>query len=289
MLWRPGLGDEVEIACVRRPRSADWGLPSGPRRPGESVWAAAVRVVHEVTGHTAVLDGHLGPPRSPAGATDRNPAVSEYVRARADLGGFLTGQQTNHVRWLRPADARALVTYQDDAQVIDAVTAAPIRTTTLLLVRHAQAGNRAEWCGPDELRTLDDTGWRQVAALRAVLPLFGARRVHSAPPVRCMQTVADLARDLGVPVVTEPLLSEQGFRGHEDRTVARVREIVATGDTSVVCSQGGVIPGLLGGLATGSSLAMSGSESAKGSVWVLSFATGEHQVRLVDAYYIRQP
>jgi 8-oxo-dGTP diphosphatase len=285
VLWRLAARSDVEIACVHRPRYDDWSLPKGKLLTGESVWAAAVREVTEETGHAAVLGHYLGRVSYPLSTPGQHKVV-EYFAARAGYGQFRPNAEVDQLRWLPLDAATNLVTYPHDVQVVRSFTALPVPTTTMLLVRHAMAHSRDEWRGPDELRILDNTGWAQVAALRSLLPLFGADRVYSSPVVRCVQTVQDLAADLGTPVVEDPLLSEQGYQRNEDDALAKVREIASAGGTAVVCSQGRVIPGLLARLAADSALRMPQPESAKGSVWVLSFASGNAPPHLVAAYYI---
>jgi 8-oxo-dGTP diphosphatase len=71
----------------------------------------------------------------------------------------------------------------------------------------------------------------------------------------------------------------------EDATVRRVLEIVEASRVPVVCSQGGVIPDLVGRLASAAGLDLGSVESKKGSVWALFFADS----RLVAADYVRVP
>jgi phosphohistidine phosphatase SixA len=76
---------------------------------------------------------------------------------------------------------------------------APLR----LLLRHADAGARADWRGSDDWRGLSPLGWEQaeeVAARLGGLPLL---RVLSSPSLRCRQTVVPLARGLGLDVEPE--------------------------------------------------------------------------------------
>lgn len=65
---------------------------------------------------------------------------------------------------------------------------------TLLLIRHASAGDSDEWQGDDRLRPLDSKGRRQAEALAALLAGFDLDRVVSSPYLRCVQTVEPLAR-----------------------------------------------------------------------------------------------
>jgi phosphohistidine phosphatase SixA len=71
------------------------------------------------------------------------------------------------------------------------------------LVRHACAGDKTRWAGPDLDRPLDEAGIVQAEALADELESVPVRRVVTSPAVRCRQTVEPLAHRHGVPV--EPL------------------------------------------------------------------------------------
>ena len=177
----------------------------------------------------------------------------------------------------RRAEAATALSYQHDRKVLRWFADDPVPEVTVLLVRHAKAGKREDWDGEDDLRPLTKGGRKQAALLRGLLPLFGADRVHSAPLVRCVATVRGVAADLSVPVVDEPLLSEDGYWVDEEAGVRRFLAITAAGGTPVVSSQGGVIPDVVSRLADESGLRLPSIASKKASLWVLSFtvdATG---------------
>lgn len=290
VLWRYGERGAVEIALVHRPRYDDWSLPKGKLEPGESMFAGAVREVAEETGYAATLGRHLG--RTNYLVSNPAPAakVVDYFAARARSGEFVANKEVDELRWLPPATAENLLSYRHDLEIVRSFGALPADTAALLLVRHARAGSRRNWHGPDEKRPLTTAGWKQASAVHGLLPLFGPDRVHSAPLLRCVQTVEELAEDLDGSVITEPLLSEQGYWSNEKAGVGRVYEILMAGGTSVLCSQGGVIPDLLTRLAEDSGYALNRPESKKGTVWVLSFDTAaKAHPKLVDADYVPNP
>jgi phosphohistidine phosphatase SixA len=75
----------------------------------------------------------------------------------------------------------------------------------VVVVRHGCAGDKDQWSGPDDDRPLDDAGIRQAEALAPALEHAGIRRILTSPTVRCRDTVAPLARALGLPVEDAPL------------------------------------------------------------------------------------
>ncbi|WP_214365571.1 NUDIX hydrolase [Pseudonocardia sp. H11422] len=298
VLWRPAEGrdgagsgaDAPEVAVVHRPRYDDWSLPKGKLDPGESLPAAAVREVAEETGYRARLGARLGDTRYdvPEGRK-----LVRYWAAQAQPGGpgFVPNHETDELRWLRPGEAARQLTYDRDREVLDRFTEQPVPESTLLLVRHAKAGNRRSWNGDDAQRPLSGTGRAQADQLAGLLQLFGPERLHSAPPVRCTQTLAPLAEELGARITEEPLLGEEGFAQHPAAGLARVRELLDQPGVTVLCSQGGVIPDVVEKLGRESSLAEHVVDdsgvvpSRKGSTWVL----GRRDGRLRFADYYRSP
>jgi 8-oxo-(d)GTP phosphatase len=289
VVWRPngrdGAGNTVEIAIVHRPRYDDWSLPKGKLERDEGCRVGAAREVAEETGFQVALGRELGQTVYEV----RGPAtkVVTYYAARAVAGSFEPGDEVDEMRWLPPAEALSALSYRHDERMVEEFTALPHDTTTLLLVRHAKAGSRAEWTGPDALRPLSENGRRQVPPINTLGALYGVSQVHSAPLTRCVDTVRPLADTLGVPVVNEPLLSEEGYVGSEDTAVARVLEIAGEGGTPVVCSQGGVIPDLMSRVAGSGGLAIGEPASKKGSIWALFFTRGTPH--LIAADYIPKP
>jgi phosphohistidine phosphatase SixA len=108
---------------------------------------------------------------------------------------------------------------------------------TSVLLRHASAGDRDHWDGPDVLRPLDERGRRQAAELVELLRPFGLRRVVSSPYTRCVDTVAPLAKALGVPLEEDERLAEGAAPGADEL----LRE-----DGVLACTHGDVVVDVLG-------------------------------------------
>lgn len=288
LLWRPARGGSAEVAVVHRPRYDDWSLPKGKPEDSEPLAATAAREIAEETGHTPVLGRRLASTRYQVAAGRK---TVHYWTARVAGGTFTPSEEVDELRWLPVAQAGDLLSYPHDRRLLDDLDGATTIDSTVLLVRHAKAGRRQDWGGDDDLRPLSDAGRRQADGLRTLLPLFGASRAHSAPRRRCRQTVDGLATDLGVDVVDEPLLSEEGYWADPEAALHRVLALAEPAPcATVVCSQGGAIPDVVAALRTRAGLRAIDVTSRKGSFWVLSFTTApDGSRRLVAADHHPDP
>lgn len=292
VLWRDADGD-VEVAVVHRQRYDDWSLPKGKLDHGETIPACAVREIEEETGFSCVLGRHL---RQVSYSVKGVPKTVDYYSAQAVSGSFVPNEETDLLRWLPIAEASGLLTYEPDREVLAEFARLPADLLVVLLVRHAKAGKRSEWNGDDDLRPLSDAGWRQAAALRAMLPLWAPVRVHTAPRVRCVDTVRGVAEDLDVEIAEEVRLSEEGYWPDPDAGLVRLLEVAALEGRAVLCSQGGVIPSVVQSLAEMGGLRLEEIPCKKGSTWVLAFtrpfgtwSTSDSPSRwptLVSAHYL---
>jgi 8-oxo-dGTP pyrophosphatase MutT (NUDIX family)/phosphohistidine phosphatase SixA len=287
VLWRSGPAGN-EIAVVHRPHYDDWSLPKGKLDPGETAPVAAVRELTEETGYNAVLGSFL---TTVEYSVNGSPKTVDYFTAKPVSGEFAPNEEVDELRWLPVPEARSLLTYEGDRDVCSRAEKLLIDTATVLLVRHAKAGNRDDWSGDDDLRPLSDSGRRQASALRPLLHAFHPEVVYSAPRLRCVQTVRGVAEDLGDDVRLDPMLSEESYRKDPEAGVQSLLSIAGSHRTAVVCSQGGVIPGLLDALARRDEVTLTRKltgevPSKKGSVWVLSFDTRRETPRLVAAHYL---
>ncbi|SMD02194.1 8-oxo-dGTP diphosphatase [Lentzea albidocapillata] len=292
VLWREADGD-VEVAVVHRQRYDDWSLPKGKLDHGETIPACAVREVEEETGFSCVLGRHL---RQVSYSVKSVPKTVDYYAAQAVSGSFVPNEEVDLLRWLPIAEASELLTYEPDREVLAEFSRLPADLLVVLLVRHAKAGKRSEWNDDDDLRPLSGAGWRQAAALRALLPLWSPVRVHTAPRTRCVDTVRGVAEDLDVEMVEEPRLAEEGYWPDPDAGLVRLLEVAALEGRAVLSSQGGVIPSVVQSLAEMGGLRLDEIPCKKGSTWVLTFTrpfgtwstsdSPSHWPTLVSAHYL---
>ena len=111
VVMRDGL-----IAVVHRPRYDDWSLPKGKLDPGETFEQAALREVEEETGLRARLVQPVPPVHYDAHG---RPKVVRYWLMSVDSDpGFEPNDEVDELRWLSPADALELLTYDRDKGVV---------------------------------------------------------------------------------------------------------------------------------------------------------------------------
>jgi 8-oxo-dGTP pyrophosphatase MutT (NUDIX family) len=115
VLWREH-GGQPQLAVIHRPKYDDWTLPKGKLDPGESHDRAALREVAEETGFSAELGVDLGEVHY---EHDDRPKRVRYWSMRALSGRFEPGDEVDDLRWLPPDDARRLLSYDRDREIVE--------------------------------------------------------------------------------------------------------------------------------------------------------------------------
>jgi 8-oxo-dGTP diphosphatase len=143
----------------------------------------------------------------------------------------------------------------------------------LLVVRHADAGDKRTWRGPDVLRPLSPTGQRQAEGLVVRLEDYPVERILCSPTLRCQQTVEPLALDRMLRIESVPALGV-------DTTPAQLLTLFWDLElqNSVLCTHGEGIGLLLTRLIADALLVEDPLDWPKGSTWLLQ-RTDQRQVR----------
>ena len=168
--------------------------------------------------------------------------------------------------WLAPSD----VGDDEDQQAVAGTTGWAGRLRQVVLVRHARAGQRSHWDGPDAERPLDARGRTQAAGLADLVAAYRVQRIHSSDSRRCLETVAPLGAALGLPVLAEPLLSEDGSADDPAGAERVMADLVARPGQAVLCTQRKTLARVLPDLLTGLGIEADGVEiPRKGGLLVL--------------------
>ncbi|MEU4561331.1 NUDIX hydrolase [Actinoplanes sp. NPDC023936] len=265
--------DGIEICLVHRPRYDDWSLPKGKLTPGEPALLGALREVEEETGTAGIPQLRL-PDVNYVLPGGRPKNVAYWLMLASSNGPVQDVEEVDELAWLPLAAARERLTYAGERELLDHVSALPPVTAVTALVRHAHAGERKKWNGRDELRPIDPEGAKQADRIAATLTSFRPRRLVSAPPLRCSQTLEPLAAALGAqPIILDGAFAEPsdvaGLPARLTAARARIAQLRADGRV-VICSQGKVMPPLLA--------ALHGSDdpepfkTRKGDGWLLTWS-----------------
>jgi phosphohistidine phosphatase SixA len=134
----------------------------------------------------------------------------------------------------------------------------------LLVVRHADAGDKATWEKPDRLRPLSSQGHLQAEGLVVRLEDYPVERILCSPTLRCYQTVEPLARDRLLRIETVPALGV-------DTSPAQLLDLFWDLELrhSVLCTHGEGIGLLLTRLLAGALVVEDPLDWPKGSTWLL--------------------
>jgi broad specificity phosphatase PhoE len=147
----------------------------------------------------------------------------------------------------------------------------------IYLLRHAHAGNKRTWSGPDDQRPLSAAGQREAASLVLQLRARPITAVLSSPALRCQQTIQPLADHHGLPVTCDQRL-------RVDAEVDQAATLLFRGDLdgAVLCTHGELIGQLLGMLRERGAPISQHAQWPKASIWLLR-VVGE---RITEATYL---
>ena len=138
------------------------------------------------------------------------------------------------------------------------------------LVRHAHAGPKTRWQGPDLARPLSAQGRREALGLSERLDGHPVDRVLSSPALRCLQTVEPLAGRLGRPVEPNQALGVDG-------TAAGVLELLVDPalERAALCTHGEQIGEVFDELRRVGLELSDPPQWPKGCTWILRRVAGQ--------------
>ena len=137
------------------------------------------------------------------------------------------------------------------------------------LIRHADAGNKHDWAGPDDARPLSFPGQLEAHSLLGRLRDYPITRILTSPTIRCQQTVTPLSQRRAVPTELAEDLAV-------DAPAARLLALVTDPQlqTAVLCTHGEQISQLMRQLAAGGVPLSEPLGWDKGSTWMLATSDG---------------
>jgi 8-oxo-dGTP pyrophosphatase MutT (NUDIX family) len=117
LVWRRGTDGAIEIVVVHRPRYDDWTLPKGKCDRDEPDEACALREVREETGLECRLGGEL--PSASYRDSKGRPKRVRYWAMEPAGGALQASAETDDARWLPVAEARELLSYERDRDLVE--------------------------------------------------------------------------------------------------------------------------------------------------------------------------
>ncbi len=270
VLYRPNEDGEREFLLVHRPRYDDWSLPKGKLDRKEGFLEAGLREVREETGIQANYPIEIGSVGYETDAGNRK--VVRWWLMEAVGGKFRPNSEVDAVAWLNFRKANKRLQYTNDQKVLRRANALADDPTyaKIYLVRHAQAGVKAQWKGKDHKRPLDRRGRKQAIDLAVRFKAHPITRILTSPYQRCLQTAKPLENAIRLTAETDRRLSVDGSAGD---VLNLIREL--KGEAAVIITHGEVISAVMGSLAA-DGLDLDGPmEWKKGSVWVLEAKKGK--------------
>ncbi len=270
VLHRLNEAGKREFLLVHRPVYDDWSLPKGKLDRREGFLEAALREVREETGIQASRPIEIGSIGYETGAGNRK--VVRWWLMDVVGGKFRPNHEVDEIAWLTRGKAEKRLQYRNDRNVLrrgNALADDPT-SSTIYLVRHAQAGVKAQWKDKDHKRPLDRRGRKQAIDLAVELQAHPVTRIVTSDFQRCLQSAKPLANAIRVHIETDRRLR---VGGSPEDVLKLVREM--KGEAAVVITHGEVIGPVIGLLAANGVPLDGPMEWKKGSMWVLDATKGK--------------
>jgi 8-oxo-dGTP pyrophosphatase MutT (NUDIX family) len=119
VVWRR-TDRRIEVVLVHRPRYDDWTFPKGKLDVGETDEQAAVREVMEESSLAVELGPEL-PSTTYLDKSGKHKRVRYWAMTTADGAEPAGANEVDEARWVDLDEARSLLTYPRDVELVDAL------------------------------------------------------------------------------------------------------------------------------------------------------------------------
>ena len=268
VIWRRDINNEVEVLLVHRPRYDDWSLPKGKLEEGEALISCAYREVLEETGLSIKLGPFLGSVEYYV--PDGLKSVSYWSASLApDKSAFRPNEEVDQIIWLDLESAISQATRDSDKEILQRFAAIPYDSSALIMLRHAKALERTEWQGGDEDRPLQHVGQLQAKRMLSLYQVFGVEEIHTSDAVRCLDTVAQMAKSLQLTPVITNAVSEYTYKKSKEKSIEYVKDLIKRNKQVILCSHNPVLPRMMEKLTKKIDFDYPDNKLLPGEAWVL--------------------
>ena len=268
VVWRRDLDDEVEVLLVHRPRYDDWSLPKGKLEEGEALISCAYREVLEETGLSIKLGPYVGSVEYfvPDGLKHVAYWSASLIE---DNSSFHPNDEVDRIIWLDLESAVLMATRDSDKSILERFGVTPYDSSALIMLRHGKALERAEWQGEDEDRPLQLVGQLQAKRMLSLYQVFGLEEIHTSDAVRCLDTVAQMAKSLKLTPVITNAVSEYTYKKSKEKAIEYAKELIKRDKQVILCSHNRVLPRMTEKLTKKINFDYPDNKLLAGEAWVL--------------------
>ena len=268
VVWRKNIDGHIEILLVHRLRYDDWSIPKGKAEVGEALISCAYRELLEETGLSIKLGPYIGAVEY---HTIDGLKHVDYWSASLieDNSSFHPNDEVDQIVWLTLHEAAVRATRDSDRQIIERFKSIPYDSSALIMLRHAKALERAEWQGEDEDRPLQLVGQLQAKRMLSLYQVFGLEEIYTSDAVRCLDTVAQMAKSLQLTPVITNAVSEYTYKKSKDKAIDYVKELIKKNSQVVLCSHNPVLPRMMEKLTKKIDFDYPDNKLLPGEAWVL--------------------
>ena len=268
VVWRRDIEGEIEVLLVHRPRYDDWSLPKGKQEEGEALISCAYREVLEETGLSIKLGPYVGSVEYYV--PDGLKHVAYWSASLVDdNSAFHPNEEADQIIWLDIQSAAVKATRDSDRYILERFGTTPFDTSALIMLRHAKALERTEWQGEDEDRPLQIVGQLQAKRMLSLYQVFGVEEIHTSDAVRCLDTVAQMAKALQITPTITNAVSEYTYKKNKEKAIDYSKELIKKNKQIILCSHNPVLPRMMEKLTKKIDFDYPDNKLLPGEAWVL--------------------
>ncbi len=268
VVWRRDIEGEIEVLLVHRPRYDDWSLPKGKLEEGEALISCAYREILEETGLSIKLGPFVGVVEYyvPDGLKQVSYWSASLVE---DKSAFHPNEEVDQILWLDLESAAFKATRESDKEILERFALTPYDSSAMIMLRHAKALERTEWQGEDEDRPLQLVGQLQAKRMHSLYQVFGVDEIHTSDAVRCLDTVAQMAKTLQLTPIITNAVSEYTYKKNKEKSIDYAKDLIKKNKQVVLCSHNPVLPRMMEKLTKKIDFDYPDNKLLPGEAWVL--------------------